>query len=427
MSLVYISSTYLDLQDYRKAAAEAIRRAEHSPIGMEDYSATEKRPLDKCLEDVRRCAAYVGLIGWRHGYVPPGSANSITICEYEEAGRKSIPRLLFLCPDESWPADKRDSDAAQLAAITAFRARVRRDHIVEVFENLHDLKFKVVAALKRELRDAAQVPPLLPFRCNRTLQYEEIARLITPAAGNPFANPLVCFAAGEEPQAINKFLACLREDIAPRVGLPRTETLSWKEIPWPEESSPARFQAQFDRRIAGTLDTARSVTSAPITAKDAIDRAPGLLVLHSRVYTDEWNPERALALRALIDYWCALPIAPRSWPALLIVTLEFRPAAGFFQHFTTPKRNKAIRDALADLQQRYSAKPTVTFVPELDDVRRYDAEQWADTDPVQSLLGGRDIRDDLHLLYGDKNGIAMRPLAKDLETVLIKTIQERRT
>ena len=43
------------------------------------------RPKDVCLERVRECQVYVGLIGHCYGYVPEDEAISITEAEYESA------------------------------------------------------------------------------------------------------------------------------------------------------------------------------------------------------------------------------------------------------------------------------------------------------------------------------------------------------
>jgi hypothetical protein len=50
----------------------------HTAIAMEDYVAGDERPLDKCLEDVRACQAYVGIFAWRYGFIPNGYDKSIT-------------------------------------------------------------------------------------------------------------------------------------------------------------------------------------------------------------------------------------------------------------------------------------------------------------------------------------------------------------
>lgn len=55
MSNIYLSSTFEDLKEYRDLAGRALRKLQHRVIGMEDYVASDERPLDKCLQDVARC------------------------------------------------------------------------------------------------------------------------------------------------------------------------------------------------------------------------------------------------------------------------------------------------------------------------------------------------------------------------------------
>jgi hypothetical protein len=55
MARIYISSTYSDLQESREAVYRVLRKMGHDAIAMEDYVATDQRPLDKCLADVARC------------------------------------------------------------------------------------------------------------------------------------------------------------------------------------------------------------------------------------------------------------------------------------------------------------------------------------------------------------------------------------
>ena len=102
---VYISSTFEDLREERQAVARALRRLGYSAAGMEDYVASPRPPLTRCLEDVRGCKYFIGLYAWRLGDRPPGDARSFTQLEYDEARRNGIPCLLFLLVSApSWPA-----------------------------------------------------------------------------------------------------------------------------------------------------------------------------------------------------------------------------------------------------------------------------------------------------------------------------------
>ena len=67
---IYISATYQDLRRHREAVSLVLRRMGHQVFGMEEYVAEGLRPLDRCLADVKSCDAYVGIFGWRYGYVP---------------------------------------------------------------------------------------------------------------------------------------------------------------------------------------------------------------------------------------------------------------------------------------------------------------------------------------------------------------------
>ena len=67
---IYISSTYNDLRECREQVYRTLRQLGHDVIAMEDYVATDQRPLDKCLQDVASCDLYVGIFAWRYGYIP---------------------------------------------------------------------------------------------------------------------------------------------------------------------------------------------------------------------------------------------------------------------------------------------------------------------------------------------------------------------
>jgi hypothetical protein len=64
MPRIYISSTYSDLKDAREAVYGVLRKMGHDAIAVEDYVATDQRPLDKCLADVDSCDIYVGVFAW---------------------------------------------------------------------------------------------------------------------------------------------------------------------------------------------------------------------------------------------------------------------------------------------------------------------------------------------------------------------------
>jgi hypothetical protein len=70
MTTIYVSSTVKDLVKYREAVAGILRKMNKVVVAMEDYTASDERPLDKCLADVERCDMYVGIFAQRYGFIP---------------------------------------------------------------------------------------------------------------------------------------------------------------------------------------------------------------------------------------------------------------------------------------------------------------------------------------------------------------------
>ena len=58
MTKIYISSTYSDLVEHRQQIYDILRKMRYDVMAMEDYVATDQRPLDKCLADVASCDVY---------------------------------------------------------------------------------------------------------------------------------------------------------------------------------------------------------------------------------------------------------------------------------------------------------------------------------------------------------------------------------
>jgi hypothetical protein len=158
MARIYISSTFSDLQDYRSVVYRTLRQMQHDVIAMEDYVATDARPVDRCLADVVSCDLYVGIFAFRYGYVPAidnAEGRSITELEYRKAGDAGVPRLVFLVKDgAAWPTSLIDAlssidDAKRIAAL---RETLKRDHIDSFFESAEELARKVSVAVPIELQ-----------------------------------------------------------------------------------------------------------------------------------------------------------------------------------------------------------------------------------------------------------------------------------
>jgi len=160
MAKIYLSATYTDLKAYREAVYRILRMLRHDVIGMEDYVATDAYPLHKCLADVAGCDVYVGLVGWRYGYVPDRdnpARQSITELEYRQAGESGLPRLLFLADkNASWPDEFRDANTGEAEngqRIAAFRAELENAKLVSYFRTPDHLAGLASVAVQRCLEE----------------------------------------------------------------------------------------------------------------------------------------------------------------------------------------------------------------------------------------------------------------------------------
>ena len=141
MSLkIYVSATFADLEQHRERVYQALRALRHDVIAMEDYVATDARPLDKCLRDVRQSDIYIGIFAWRYGYVPTKDNprhKSITELELHEAERLGKPCLIFLLKSTApWPPSMMDTttgDNERGARMVALCDELQRERLFGMF------------------------------------------------------------------------------------------------------------------------------------------------------------------------------------------------------------------------------------------------------------------------------------------------------
>ena len=138
MRRVFVSSTMGGFQAYRQAARQAITLVGLMPVMAEDFPAQPRSPESACLEGLRSSDVYVGILGPRYGS-PTASRRSATEEEFEEASRRSIPRLLFRTMS--------DVDRDQAEFIERVRGRWGDGLFYAQFDTPEELKDEIVKAL----------------------------------------------------------------------------------------------------------------------------------------------------------------------------------------------------------------------------------------------------------------------------------------
>jgi len=145
---VYLSSTYADLQECRKTVYSALQKVARvdKVVAMEDYVATDQRPLAKVLADVESCDVYVGVFAWRYGFVPTADnpdGKSITELELRRAKSAGKHCLIFvLDADALWKPRFQDDvtgDNDRGARIRTLRTELLNDFLASSFSDAQQL------------------------------------------------------------------------------------------------------------------------------------------------------------------------------------------------------------------------------------------------------------------------------------------------
>jgi len=188
---VFISHTS-ELQDfpagrsYVAAVKEAVSAAGHVIVDMADFPAADQPAADLCVERVRGCEVYVGVLGTRYGSpVRDRPEVSYTELEFATATDASLDRLVFLLDTNADgvgipPAKLIDREFG--GRQDAFRARVRDSGLVK-------LSFASPAELgqlvERSLRELAKTKT----RVDSGIVREQVPAEPQPVRASKFVNP----------------------------------------------------------------------------------------------------------------------------------------------------------------------------------------------------------------------------------------------
>jgi hypothetical protein len=162
-----ISSTAVDLPEHRKQAVDACLREGILPVAMEQLPARDATGVQASLEMVDQADIYIGIYGWRYGWVPDGSDISITEMEFDHAverkQRGQLKDILVFVMHEDHPVRPRDvetGDVAQ-AKLQRFKERASAGRVRLTFKSPEELRGQIIQSLadwKRRLQATPRDP-----------------------------------------------------------------------------------------------------------------------------------------------------------------------------------------------------------------------------------------------------------------------------
>lgn len=97
---IFISSTYVDLQEERQAAVEAILASNNIPAGMELFKAGNNSQWETIKKWINDSDIYMLILGGRYGSIEPNSKKSYTQLEYEYALSMNIPVFAVILTED---------------------------------------------------------------------------------------------------------------------------------------------------------------------------------------------------------------------------------------------------------------------------------------------------------------------------------------
>lgn len=160
---IFISSTLIDLKEYRDAVMARLDKLGIPGIKMETFGSNEDTPLEVSLEELEKSDIYLGIIGHTYGSIPVGEDRSYTQAEYERAlqlkkeGRMRL--MLYLASEKiEIPVEIIKAAAADLPKQDEFRRRLRKSHTPDFFSSTEGLAQAVVDDLFKLYKDN-KLPP----------------------------------------------------------------------------------------------------------------------------------------------------------------------------------------------------------------------------------------------------------------------------
>jgi hypothetical protein len=117
---------------------------------MELFGARPQRPLQTCLDEVRRSRIVVVIVGHRYGTLVPGLEMSFSEAEYQEAFRLNLECLVYFSAASEYPDEE---DAQKALLLKQWKRTLSDRHTPAYFPDANKLALQVVIDVGRTIRE----------------------------------------------------------------------------------------------------------------------------------------------------------------------------------------------------------------------------------------------------------------------------------
>jgi hypothetical protein len=410
MAKIYISSTYGDLKEFREEAYRALRQMRHDVIAMEDYAASDQRPLDVCLADVRACDIYVGLFAWRYGFIPPKDnpeRRSITELEFRQAVASGKTCLIFLMHEEvPWPPSLMEKEEGG-EKLQRLRAELMDRYSVDFFRNKDDLARRVSAAVQTvitgnssgsagiettrsrgNVSGAIALGPLVAKMCDRRQQENEFFEVFTLNLRARPGLPQVYLLRGQEGEChdslVERLMSTRMKQIAEKKWGTQGSVITFKAPAWPALGELSERQQELQRNLFAEFDPAYMEDDLSATALSRLPllQLSPLVVIRHRIHASRWDRATRDLVEWYMSYWAALKVE-QTGPQFLIFLnviyprVKMQPAIWWKTILRTKQFDKRrVETELQEIAAGQRAGLPCLLLKELLPVTQHEVKDW---------------------------------------------------
>ncbi len=242
---IFVSSTFGDLQDERKAVLDLVQGIGHIPAGMEYFPAENAEAVELIKSIIDRSDYYLLIVAGKYGSVH-ASGVSYTELEYDYAYEKKlhvIPLIFKDLAQRTVAQSETDPDKAQKLA--AFIAKIESRHHRKTWGSKDELLRVVTQALLHAMQvhpavgwirgDAQGTIAELQMRLNESLKYVELLRQQNAEINRQLEQfteweSIADLCQGDDPIELEFDVTVMASDSQARSTFVRKLTTTWSDV-----------------------------------------------------------------------------------------------------------------------------------------------------------------------------------------------------
>ena len=289
-----------------------------------------------------------------------------------------------------------------------------------------------------------EIPPLLPYLCNRIEQEEELSGIFSAGNAGPH-RPFVCIVHGNEDECHDMYKSRLQHNSLPKLlhgSLPGKFSISDIYLPFPRSMHTAEQGFSVLRNnLAERVTYNRQASDDEIAEILSQYRTP--VIIHSYLRAESWEPHGPDLVDAFIRYWNVFPSLPPATCMIICLfviyteTSEAHAQAGPATAERQGDNSLRARNYLNSLDFTSYGGVRGVVLPEMSAIPLMDAEDYFRDDRCfseicklhsPSFCNIQGAIEEIRSYYkGVENkypaaGVPMQHLAKELRRVLEKNL-----